>query len=144
MVFTQYRDQPCYWCDCYTEKLQLQEERMPGPSLGVVGWNGEPRCFSLPSCGPPPSLFNIPLQGQSKSVVLPACPQLGCLCGFPVLAPALPLGTLAGGFGEKATQLTTNRPATNSCGLAEEASGAACVGLSGRQLLPSAGLSAIQ
>lgn len=47
--------------------------------------------------------------------------HLACLCGFLVLAPALPLGILAGGLGEKATQLTTNKPATNSCGLAEEA-----------------------
>lgn len=106
-------------------QLQLKEENLPGPSLGVVDWNGEPRCSSLPSCGSPPSLPNIPLQGQSRlgaSCLSTHQPfHLACMCGFPVLAPALPLGILTGGLGEKATQRITNRPATDSCGLAEEA-----------------------
>lgn len=68
---------------------------------------------------------SLPIQHPSSRSVqmwyfLPVL-HLACLCGFPVLAPALPLGILAGGLGEKTTQLTTNRPATNSCGLAEEA-----------------------
>lgn len=75
VVFTLHLDQPGFWCDCYTGKLQLKEETLPGPSLGVVGWNRKPRCFPCPPVGLLlPHLTS--LSKVSSDLVLPACPLI--------------------------------------------------------------------
>lgn len=65
-------------------QLQLREENLPGPSLGVVDWCGEPRCFPLPSCVSPPSLL--------PPLTSPSLRSVQAWCFLPVYPSALLLG----------------------------------------------------
>lgn len=68
---------------------------------------------------------DIPLHSQSRLGT--SCQSthqpfhLACMCTFLVLTPAFPSGLLAGGLGEKATQLSTNSLPQTPVALAEEA-----------------------